>query len=218
MLGPEVRIALGFVPARLSGNASCLFELDARLGDIVGRAREPGIALIRLVWWRDALAALDHAPPPAEPLLAAAAVLREIGIAGGPLAAMAEGWEPLLDDPDVAPETAARHACERGARLFGLVGRALGMDDDRLSSAGEGWALADLGRRFVPRARADALFDLARAPLERAMATRWPAKLRPLGMLTALALQDARRGADALPTPASPPRLVRLLAHRWTGY
>ncbi len=50
------------------------------------------------------------------------------------------------------------------------------------------------------------------------MATRWPGALRPLGMLTALALQDVRHGAEALRAPASPMRLVRLLAHRWTGH
>ncbi len=103
-----------------------LFALDERLGEIVARARDPAIGLMRLVWWRDALAALDSRPPPAEPLLAAACALRPDRIAGGELAAMAEGWEVLLDDPEIGAEAAASHARERGGRLFRLAGRVLG--------------------------------------------------------------------------------------------
>ena len=130
---------------------------------------------------------------------------------------LAEGWEVLLDDAEFGSQTTAAHARDRGVGLFRLAGRVLGRDSDRLSDAGEGWALVDLGRNFAPPARCAALLDQARAPLERAMATRWPGALRPLGMLTALALQDVRCGAEALRPPASPRRLLRLLAHRWTG-
>jgi len=213
----EWRIALGHAPSAVREPLTVLFALDARLGGIVSRAREPGIALMRLVWWRDALAALDDAPPPAEPLLIAVAALRGRGVTGGDLAAMAEGWEVLLDDADLGADSAALHARERGGRLFALGGRLLGDADARLVDAGEGWALADIARYFAPPARRGALLDLARAPLDRAMATRWPARLRPLGMLGALALQDVRRGGEALLPPASRRRLIRLLWHRWSG-
>jgi phytoene synthase len=215
---PERRLAIAHAHRLSREGLATLFAIDERLGGIVARTREPGIGLIRMVWWRDALAALDSAPPPAEPLLAAAAALRPDRIAGRDLAAMTDGWEALLDDADLSPETAALHARERGARLFRLAGRVLGRESERLSDAGEGWALADLGRHYASPARGDALFDLARAPLERAMVKRWPGMLRPLGMLTALALQDVRHGAEALRPPASPMRLVRLLLHRWTGH
>jgi len=214
---PERRLAVAHAHGLARTSLATLFALDERLAGIVARTREPGIGLMRLVWWRDALAALDRAPPPAEPLLAAAAALRPDRIAGSELAAMADGWEVLLDDPELGAETAALHARERGARLFRLAGRVLGRESERLSDAGEGWALADLGRHFASPTRGDVLLDLARAPLERAMATRWPGTLRPLGMLTALALQDVRHGAEALRPPASPMRLIRLLVHRWSG-
>jgi phytoene synthase len=215
---PERRLAVAHAHGAARAALATLFAVDERLGGIVARAKEPHIAMMRLVWWRDALAALDEAPPPAEPLLAAAAALRPDRLAGHELAALAEGWEPVLDDATLTEDTVAMHARLRGAGLFGLAGRVLGGGDERLVDAGEGWALADLARNFAPAGRADALLEQARVPLERAMARRWPAALRPLGMLTALALQDARQGAQALRPPASPMRLVRLLAHRWTGH
>jgi len=215
---PERRLAVAHAHGLARSGLTTLFALDERLGGIVARTREPAIGLMRLLWWRDALAALDNAPPPAEPLLAAAAALRPDRIAGSELAGMADGWEVLLDDGELGAETAALHARERGARLFSLAGRVLGSESDRLRDAGEGWALADLGRHFAPPGRGSALLDHAREPLERAMAARWPSALRPLGMLTALALQDVRHGAEALRPPASPMRLLRLLAHRWTGH
>ena len=216
-LATELRIALGYVPSGVREALAVLFELDARLGGIVARAREPHIALIRLVWWRDALDALDDAPPPGEPLLVAAAGLRSVGIAGRELAALAEGWEPLLDDADFGADSTALHARERGGRIFTLAGRLLGGANGQLADAGEGWALIDLARHFAPQTRAEALIGQARAPLQRAMARRWPVPLRPLGMLAALAAQDVRDGAGGLRPAGSRSRLLRLMAHRWTG-
>jgi phytoene synthase len=218
-LHPERELAVAHARRTVRASLSTLFALDERLGTIVARTREPGIGMIRLMWWRDALVALDAAPPPAEPLLAAAAALRPDRIAGSELAAMADGWEVLFDDPDLGIETAMTHARQRGTQLFTLVGQVLGSDvqPSRLASAGEGWALADLARHYAPLARRQPLLAAARRPLESAMATPWPVSLRPLGMLAALALQDARRGADALRPPASSARLLRMLVHRWTG-
>ena len=218
-LHPERELAVAYARRTVRQSLSTLFALDERLGTIVARAREPGIGMIRLLWWRDALIALDTAPPPAEPLLAAAAALRPDRIAGSELAAMADGWEVLFDDPDLGIETAMTHAQQRGAELFTLIGRVLGPGAQlsRLASAGEGWALADLARHYAPPERRQPLLGAAQAPLESAMLTPWPVSLRPLGMLAALALQDVRRGADALRPPASSARLLRVLAHRWTG-
>lgn len=214
---PERQLAIAHAPRQARESLATLFALDERLAGIVRRAREPAIGLMRLVWWRDALAALDAALPPGEPLLQAAAALRPDRIAGHELAAMVEAWEALLDDADWSTETVGFHARARGACLFRLAGRVLGHEHERLDAAGEGWALADLARQTPNPAKAAELFDLARAPLERAMAGPWPRSLRPLGMMTMLARDDVRRGHDALRPLASRWRLLRLLAHRWTG-
>ncbi|MBA2936205.1 hypothetical protein HZF05_19160 [Sphingomonas sp. CGMCC 1.13654] len=214
---PERQLAIAHA-ARLSRESlTTLFALDERLAGLVWRAREPTIGLMRLVWWRDALVALDEEPPPGEPLLHAAAALRPDRIAGHELAAMTEGWEALLDDPDWSAETMAVHGKARGAQLFRLAGRVLGREHERIDAAGEGWALADLARQASDPARAKALLDMAEAPLEKGIAGGWPHVLRPLGMLAVLAREDVRRGHGALRPPASRWRLLRLLAHRWTG-
>ncbi|HET8612136.1 MAG TPA: squalene/phytoene synthase family protein [Sphingomonas sp.] len=214
-LHPETAIALGYAPAGVRPALAALFALDERLGGFVNRASEPVIGLMRLAWWRDALAGLDHGPPPAEPLLQTlAAICGKYAISGQELAGMAEGWEALLDEE---PDGIERHARERGARLFALAARLLGGAGAMIEPAGRGWALADAARRSGDFAQARAALAAAREPLEQAMAARWPRRLRPLGMLAALAREDARGSAEALAPPGSRRRLLRILRHQLTG-
>lgn len=200
---PDRMVALGHVPVARRAAVAALFALDERLGSIVARAREPTIGLMRLVWWRDALDALDGASPPAEPLLAA---LAGHGFAGASLAPMTAGWEALLDDPDLGDETVAVHGRERGSRLFAIAGTLLGAtgaDAARLAQAGGGWAIADLARRSGRAERAAVIRDAARTILAPALAVRWPRRLRPLGQLAVLARADV-----AAAGPLSPRRRV----------
>jgi len=214
---PERQLAVGHASRLAQESLATLFAIDERLGGIVARTRETTIGLMRLVWWREALTALDHAPPPAEPLLAAAAALRPDNVAGAELAALVEGWEALIDDPQFGPETLALHARERGARLFMLSGRVLGIEAEWLGDAGAGWALVDLARHASDGHGVDAILEAARADLERSCSRRWPRALRPLGMLAMLARRDARRGAKSFAPPASRGRLLRVMVHQWTG-
>ena len=214
---PERRLAIAYAPPAARAGLTALFALDERLGGIVARTVEPTIGLMRLVWWRDALTALDGGPPPAEPLLAAMA---SAGLSGVALGAMVEGWEALIDDPAFAETTVALHAVERGGRLFRLAGAILGAADteaERLERAGAAWAQVDLARHTTDSARAADILASARMPLEAAMAARWPRRLRPLGQLVALALDDARRGVGRWREPASPARLLRILRLQLTG-
>ena len=57
-LHPERELAVAYARRTVRQSLSTLFALDERLGTIVARAREPGIGMIRLLWWRDALIAL----------------------------------------------------------------------------------------------------------------------------------------------------------------
>jgi 15-cis-phytoene synthase len=209
----EYRIALAYARRPSRGDLSTLFALDERLSGFVARTGEPTIGLMRLVWWRDALAALADRPPPGEPLLIAAA---GTGLPPAELAAMVEGWAVLLDDPEASGETMAAHARERGGRLFDLAGKAIGEADPRLAAAGEGWALVDRARHADTPAKAAAWLAAAREPLATTVG-RWPRPLRPLGMLAALAREDVARGAERLRPPGSRGRLLRILAHQLTG-
>jgi phytoene synthase len=212
-LDPERALALAYVPAATRPALQALWQLDATMGAVLATASEPMVTRIRLAWWREALERLDRGPAPPEPLLQAlAAHLLPAGIAGADLAAMEEGWEAIVTPGALAPEDLALHARARGASLFRLSARLLGVEAFPVEIAGERWALADLARRSSARAEAGAARHAAR---ERRIEATWPRALRPLGMLAILADRDLER--DSPERPGSPKRMMRMLLHRITG-
>ena len=190
------------------------------MGAVVAAAREPAIGAMRLLWWRDALARLDaaEAPVPAEPLLAAAAAtLLPAGLSGESLAAIEEGWAALLDEEEPGEADIDAHAQGRGGPLFALSAQLLGILPEDVRAAGEGWALADLGHRLRNAEARQFARSSAAERLTQVNIGRWPAALRPLGLLVVLARLDANRPADRLRRQGSPARLLRTLAYRVTG-
>ncbi len=214
---PERTLTLAYARVRLRPALAALWRLDERLGSVVATAREPMIGAIRLAWWREALEALDHAKPPAEPLLGelAAMILPE-GISGADLAEIEAGWAALLESDPPGPAAIESHGRLRGRPLFALAARLLtGVESTKAALAGEGWALADLGCRLSDPASAVHAKARAAAALDELRGYRWPVALRPLGALTMLARRDAmsRRARR----PGSPARLGRMMFHRATG-
>ncbi len=217
---PERLLALSYAPPDRRAALALLWQIDERLGAIVAAAREPTIGAMRLIWWRDALIRLDEPglPPPAEPLLAAAAgLLLPAGLPGRSIAEIEEGWSALLEDEVPGEAEIMAHGEGRGAPLFALSAALLGTVPEDIGRAGEGWALADLGHRLRdPEAR-----RCARAAAAERLAdvtiSRWPAALRPLGLLTLLARRDAAMPAAEQRRQGSPKRMLRALAYRLTG-
>lgn len=190
-------------PAELRPAFDALFGIDDAMADVVGRASQPGLAAIKLAWWREALERLDTSPPPAEPRLQAIAKhLLPRGISGSDVSKIEEGWAVLLNE---SPDFGLAEA--RGAELFGLGGRLLGQDHHLLRPAGRLFAGMDLARRgyrmFEPSAIAMG-------------GVRFPKRLRPMTALTALAVRDLKHGPP-FGTEASPGRAFALLRHRLTG-
>jgi 15-cis-phytoene synthase len=191
---PERRLVLAYAPAPARAGLAVLLALDDRLAQVAAGGRESALAAIRLAWWRDALARLATASPPAEPLLRQVAAVLLPVLPAERLAALAEAAGE--DGPGA-----------RGATLFSLAARLLGGPaDPRLADAGAAWATAGLdgadhGRRVEAAALLDELF-----------ATPWPRPLRPLAMLAALARADLRQ----VPRGA-PRRLLTLLRIRLLG-
>jgi phytoene synthase len=207
----ERALALGYARPQDRAALTTLFAIDARLGGIVRGTREPMVGQMRLTWWYEALAALDTAAAPAEPLLReVAATLLPRGVTGGELAMLVEGWEPLLDAEVLDEATLLDVAASRGGRLFTLAARLLGADD-AVATIGEGWALADLAIRWSEPATAARAAALARTRLT---TRRWSRAARPLGALALLAAADLRERR----APGSPRRVARLLVHRLTGW
>lgn len=197
-----------------------LWQIDERLAEIVAAAREPAIGAMRLIWWRDALAALDMpgTAPPAEPLLVAAGeTFSRAGVSGEAVAAIEEGWAALLDQDVPGEREILVHGERRGGPLFEIAASILGAPPPGIDRAGEGWALADLGHRLRDEdarrfARARAASRLSSVDM-----SRWPSSLRALGLLILLARQDAAMPADRLRRQGSPKRMFRALAYRLTG-
>lgn len=206
----ERRVILSYVRAEQRTALAALLALDDALADVLRSTRDPLVGRIRLAWWRDALAALDTAPPPAEPVLAALArsVLQDV--TGEALSGLTDGWDALLDDPPLSDAALADYAEGRGARLFGLGATILHADAaPAVLAAGRAWALADLASHSSdPR-----LMRHAQTAAEQRHALtagyRWPRALRPLGAMALLSrLGDAGAGR----------RIGRIMVHRLTGF
>ena len=184
-----------------------LFQLDAAMGDIVARATQPALGAAKLAWWRERLEELDHRSPPAEPRLKAVSEhLLPHNVRGAELATLEDGWVTLLEE-----QVDAARIADRGARLFGLASKLLGVEDERIGDAGALYALVSVGRRGVPE-----LLGAATTPASRIAGYRFPRAVRPLTALARLAAQDLRSGAP-FESEGSPPRLAAMLRHRWSG-
>ncbi|MBW6526128.1 hypothetical protein KZ813_04700 [Sphingomonas sp. RHCKR7] len=207
-------MVLSYAPAGSRDGLAALLALDERLGAILRTTREPLVGQMRLTWWYEALDALDRAPAPAEPVLAALSATVVGRVAGAALARQVEGWEALLEAPLTIAALGA-HATARGGSLFGAAATLSGIPaDETIVSAGEGWALADLTRHLSDPALASAARDAALSRLAAALDRRWPTPARALGALAWLARLDLTRPTRPAGHPA---RAVRLLWHRLSG-
>jgi phytoene synthase len=217
-LDPDRTLALSYVAAEKREALRALWRLDTAMGAVLAGGREPMLAQIKLIWWRDSLAKLDTALPPGEPVLqevAARVVSRSIR--GEQLARMQEGWSVLLSQDPLTAADLETYAVGRGALLFRYSSSLLGYQlADKVKRAGEGWALSDLARHSN---EADARTALAAAAekLADVAAQRWPAPMRPLGMLAMLARRDAERGVGNLERQGAPARMARMFRHKLTG-
>ena len=212
---PDRQLALSYADAATRPALDALFALDDRLGAILRTTREPIVGQMRLTWWYEALGRLDTSPAPAEPILGALqAVVLPKGVSGAMLATLTDGWDVLLE-PTLDAPAIERFARDRGRRLFDLAAILLETVDERIGSAGEGWALVDLARGLADPAERTVAASRARATLDTALQGRWPVKARALGAIALSARFDID---DPSPSPGSPKRVARLAWHRLTGY
>jgi phytoene synthase len=213
-LDPDRNLALSYVAAGRRPALAALWQLDSALGAVLAGGREPMISRIKLAWWREALERLDRDPAPAEPLLQGLADhVLPAGITGAALAAMEEGWGILLSAEPLTPPELRAYAAARGGLLFDSSARLLG-GGEVPPGAGERWALVDLARHSANGPDADAALAAAGALPPPG---RWPGRLRPLGMLAALAVRDADPARPHWEPQGAPGRMLRMFRHRLTG-
>lgn len=200
----ERRVVLSYAPAGARDGMAALLALDDQLAGIVRTTSQALVGQMRLTWWHDAIARLESAPPPAQPVLQALAAHLVPVTGAAALAPMIDGWEVLLD-PELTDEALAEYAAGRGA-LFSAAAVLMGEGAERIGHAGEAWALHDLAAHV----RDPALAARARAAAAaRAERRRWPGRLRALGAMTSLAADHDRAPAV---------RIARALWLRLTGY
>lgn len=214
-LDPDRILALAYVPARRRAAVGALWRLDSALAAALAGGREPIIARIKLAWWREALERLDREPAPAEPVLREAAGHLLPLLSGAELAEMELGWAVLPSAGILTAADLAAYARGRGGLLFRYSARLLGAEVDGLEPAGEAWALVDLARHCATAEDSDVALAAAR---ERRLPRRWPKRLRPLGMLAALAERDRDPARPPWEPKGAPARIWRMLRHRITGY
>src|SRR6476661_4026504 len=197
-LDPDRRLALAYVPAAVRPAIAALWRLDVAFATILATGTQPLISQMRLAWWREALERLDSAPPPAEPVLQALTAHVLPKVTGAELAAMEEGWLMLLSEEALTTDELDLYAAKRGGLLFVYTARLLGDSDFPVAQAGEAWALADLIRHSR---RVDEIKAPSPGPK-----TKWPRRLRPLGMLAILARRDLKNIGQEPEKPGSPAR------------
>lgn len=217
MLGADLGLALSYVPLRNRGALAALFAIDRAMADVVRTTKEPMLGPIRLAWWRERLEELDeHSPAPAEPRLQQ--VERELiprGVSGRELAALESGWLRLFDPFPWTVQT-SEGIWFRGNLLFGLGARIVGRAEERIQGAGALWALVDAARHCSdPQSRA-MLLDQARSFGRGLRGVRFPGPLRPLSMLTVLAMRDCKRG-EPFEREGMSGRATAMLRHRFSG-
>ena len=187
------------------------------MADVVRSSSEPMLGAIRLAWWRERLEELDAgAGPPAEPRLqSVAAELLPRGMAGRDLAALEGGWLRLFDPFPWSIET-VEGIWFRGRQLFGLAGRILGESDDALQAAGGLWAIVDAARHCSDGGSRKLLLEQGAAFARGLSGAYFPAPVRPLSLLAALAVRDIGRG-EPFEAEGTPARAAVMLKHRVTG-
>src|SRR5579864_7002101 len=194
MLGADLGLALTYVPLRNRGALAALFAIDRAMGDVVRTTKEPMLGPIRLAWWRERLDELDEATgAPAEPRLQA--VERELlprRVSGHDIAALEDGWLRLFDPFPWGIET-SEAIWLRGNLLFDLGARVLGDPGDQIQAAGGLWALVDAARHLSDASSRKMLLSQARGFAKELAGTSFVSTLRPLSMLTALAMRDCKR-------------------------
>lgn len=210
---PERGLVLAYAPSVAAARAlAALLALDDRLAETVRTTSEPMLGQIRLKWWQEAIAGLDSAASPAEPVLQT--LQRDViafGVSGADVARIAEAWGEVLGE-ELDDAAIARFAM-RGRALFEAAGRVAGAGQgEAVGLAGEGWALADLAQGLSDAAEIARVRDAASAALVTALAGRWHRNERALGAMAHLARLDLA----GVPR-GSPRRVGRALWHRMTG-
>lgn len=183
-LDPRHRIALAYAPKSARPAWHALLFLERKLADAARPGRDQMMIQLRLAWWRDRLAEDVARWPVSEPTFAH---LKSWQNNHRCLSALVDGWEASVVAEDGGAELAEARV-ESYAALAQLLGVA--------------------SIETVRAAARDIENPQAAAPLPSAL----PRAMRPLAVLRAFALREARGGSS---TPCAD--LARIMRAGWLG-
>ena len=190
---PELhRLATAYAPVTSRGTWTAWFALDAHLAALVGKASEPMLGQIRLAWWRDRLGEERGLWPKGNPVLSALA--RDWPGDADTLIPLVDGWENLLVEPPIGPESIASFAEGRAQSLTALATAADHTND--VARAARRWAVADLLVHSGHAEERATILGAAKALGPEPV--RLPREYRPLAILDGLARRTLAKGGGPL--------------------
>lgn len=206
LLNPDQELALAYAPKSRRDAFRALLELDRTLGKALSVASEPGLAAIRLAWWRNQIESLPDGPiAPDSALVAIGEVLRSHDVKPRDLVHLVNGWETLLDDWPPSDEQVLAYAERRGEGLFRAVFDVAGAEFSSDSAkAAKFWALVDFANHASDCVVRDRFLELA-APFAGHSVTM-PSTLRPFAILVRFAEHDLKKRTP----PGSPRRIWQI--------
>lgn len=213
----ERDLSLMYAPPAHRPGLRAIWQLDARMRRIFTSGGEPTLRLIKLAWWEERVLALADGEAPAEPLLRRlAALARAEADIVADLGRIAGAWRELPPERPWPPACVDAYARSRGRGLIDGFARVVGTaSDERLRLAGEAYAIDDLVGLTVDDDERTALRGQTAERRKTLSGLVWPSAMRPIGMIFALAREDAAR--DRGSTQGSPRRIARMACHRLSG-
>lgn len=188
-------LLLSYAPPEIRDWHRLAWVIDERLAHVVRTVREPGIAAIRMAWWREALAAHDLSKGKSEPLVEAWRARPRNAAADQAVEQMINGWSVLADGGALTVGDMRAYAEGRGSGLFGLLtADGDGTCDENVGRAGALWALWDLAGHVSDAKLAAQAMDLAHSYADQGSSLPKQCRLKPLRLARGIAQRDVVKG------------------------
>lgn len=202
-LDPDRYLCALFAPAERREALFALYAFNAEIARVRESVSQPMLGLIRLQWWRDAIAGIYDGAPPRHEVVAALAEAVAGGLARVAFDRLIDARERDLDD--APPETLAaleEYADGTSAALIELALEALGVADASARRAGRhvgiAWALSGHLRAVAYHARARRLYLPADLMAARGVGADDVFAMRRAGGLDAVVAQVAEAAGNHL--------------------
>lgn len=196
-LSEELLLCLAHTPQDLREALRIFFELDMRLGRIVGGTTEPMLGQMRLAWWRETLNQPQAERPRGDKVMDGIGLhwqKREAVLVG-----LVDAWEHVLGEAALTEENSRaflRGRSEALVRVFQKVS-VENSDKTALGEPAWNWAVADFASKVLSPKEREMLVEIGLSH-SKDEAQRVGKGARGLAVLGALGLRSLSKGARPL--------------------